>query len=121
MTQLDHYLKNMGDQQEIDTAAGIRYIYNRVTEPLSRSIWRRVTLLWQLIRLRPEPYWRDEWDYFRQHETVMEKITSEHPKYLTAQIPNELLYIKTYQQSPWTSLLKECNFPENMGQTLRTP
>ena len=118
---LDRHLKVMGEQQDADAAAGIRYLYVRTHDPLSRSILRRVSLLWQLVRLRPQRDWQDEWDYFRQEETTMQKITSEHPDYATATIPNVPFYHMVLDSCPWTKLLEGKDFPEGMSETLKYP
>ncbi len=116
---LNAHLQAIAEQEDIDAAAGIRYLYVRTPEPLSRSILRRVSLLWQLVRLRPERYWRDEWEDFRQEETTVQKITSEHPDYATATIPNVPFYRMVLDQCPWTKLLEDKDFPENMGKTIK--
>jgi hypothetical protein len=116
---LNAHLQVMGEQEDIDAAAGIRYLYVRTPEPLLKSLRRRASLLWQLLRLRPERDWRDEWEDFRQEETTMEKITSEHPDYATATIPNEPFFMNVLDQCPWTKLLEDKDFPENMGKTIK--
>lgn len=114
----NNYLEKANSEHTADAAAGIRYLYHDLPEPLSKSLRRRVSLLWELATLRPQDYWQDEWATFRKTERLVEKVTKDHPDYDKAEKPDGRIFRTFVSESPWKSLIAKEEFPHGLGNVV---